>query len=85
LLDQRIEHLSSFLDLSAKSIGRLGGGHKKLTGDVDVALIQSRVRKGVVDDREAYYGYFIIDECHHLSAQSLMLSENKTAPRVSAA
>ena len=37
---------------------------------VDVALIQSLVRKGVVDDRVGEYGHLIVDECHHLSAHS---------------
>jgi len=35
-----------------------------------VALIQSLVRKGVVDDQVGQYGQLIVDECHHLSAQS---------------
>lgn len=70
LLEQWIERLSSFLNIPAKSIGRLGGGHKKLNGKIDVAIIQSLVRKGVVDDRVADYGHLVIDECHHLSAHS---------------
>lgn len=70
LMEQWIERLSTFLDCPAKSIGQLGGGRKKLTGGLDVALIQSLVRKGVVDDRVADYGQLIVDECHHLSAQS---------------
>jgi very-short-patch-repair endonuclease len=37
---------------------------------VDVAIIQSLVRKGVVKDCVADYGHIIVDECHHLSAQS---------------
>ncbi len=37
---------------------------------LDVALIQSLVRKGVVDDRVADYGHLVVDECHHLSAHS---------------
>jgi superfamily II DNA or RNA helicase len=37
---------------------------------LDVAVIQSLVRKGVVDDRVAEYGHLIVDECHHLSAHS---------------
>ena len=81
LLEQWIERLSSFLDLPAKSIGRLGGGHKKLTGGIDVALIQSLVRKGVVDDRVADYGQLIIDECHHLSAQSFELVARRAKAR----
>jgi len=33
-------------------------------------VIQSLVRKGIVDDRVAGYGHLIVDECHHLSAHS---------------
>jgi superfamily II DNA or RNA helicase/very-short-patch-repair endonuclease len=73
LLEQWIERLSSFLNLPPKSIGRLGGGRKKLTGTLDVALMQSLVRKEVVDDRVADYGYLIVDECHHISARSFEL------------
>jgi superfamily II DNA or RNA helicase/very-short-patch-repair endonuclease len=70
LLDQWIERLSGFLDVPPKSIGRIGGGKRRPTGLLDVAVIQSLVRKGVVDDRLADYGHLIIDECHHLSAHS---------------
>jgi superfamily II DNA or RNA helicase len=70
LMVQWVERLSTFLDFPQKSIGRLGGGRRKLKGRIDVALIQSLVRKNVVDDRIADYGHLIIDECHHLSAQS---------------
>lgn len=70
LLDQWVERLSAFLDLPAKSIGRIGGGRNKPTGLLDVAIIQSLVRKGVVDDRVGEYGHVIVDECHHLSAHS---------------
>src|SRR5207247_155119 len=48
LLEQWVERLATFLDEPAKSIGRLGGGRKNLTGRLDVALIQSLARKGVV-------------------------------------
>ena len=70
LLDQWIERLSTFLGMPAKSIGRIGGGRSRPTGLLDVAIIQSLVRKGVVDDRVADYGHVIVDECHHLSAHS---------------
>ncbi len=81
LLEQWIERLSSFLNLPAKSIGRLGGGHKKLSGVIDVALIQSLVRKGIVDDRVANYGHLVIDECHHLSAYSFELVARRVKAR----
>lgn len=73
LQEQWIERLSTFLGMSSKMIGRLGGGRKKLTGTLDVALIQSLVRKGTVDDRVAAYGHLVVDECHHLSARSFEL------------
>ena len=62
LQEQWVERLSAFLGLSPKMIGRLGGGRKKLMGTLDVALIQSLVRKGTVDDRIAAYGHLVVDE-----------------------
>jgi superfamily II DNA or RNA helicase/very-short-patch-repair endonuclease len=70
LMDQWLDRLSSFLGVPAKTVGRIGGGRDRATGRLDVAIIQSLVRKGVVDDRVADYGHLIVDECHHLSAQS---------------
>jgi superfamily II DNA or RNA helicase len=70
LLEQWVHRLSSFLGMPEKSVGRIGGGKKQSTGQLDVALIQSLVRKGVVDDRVASYGHIVVDECHHLSAHS---------------
>ena len=73
LLDQWVERLSTFLGLPKKEIGRIGGGRKKATGKLDVAIIQSLVRKGVVKDCVGDYGHLIVDECHHLSARSFEL------------
>ena len=73
LLEQWVERLSQFLGVPAKSIGRLGGGRRRLGGTLDVALIQSLVRKGTVDDCVAEYGHLVVDECHHLSAKSFEL------------
>jgi superfamily II DNA or RNA helicase/very-short-patch-repair endonuclease len=70
LLDQWIDRLSAFLGMPAKAIGRIGGGRRRPTGLLDVAVIQSLARKGVVDDCVADYGHLIVDECHHLSAHS---------------
>lgn len=70
LQEQWVERLSAFLGISPRSIGRVGGGRLKLTGSIDVAVIQSLARKGRVSDLVGKYGHLIIDECHHLSAQS---------------
>ena len=68
LMDQWRERLASFLSLPGDEIGQFGGGKNKRTGIVDVAVIQSLHRKGVVQDFVADYGHVIVDECHHLSA-----------------
>ena len=81
LLEQWIERLSQFLGLKPKDIGRLGGGKKKLTGTLDVALIQSLVRKGEVLDAVADYGHLVVDECHHLSARSFELVARRAKAR----
>lgn len=70
LMEQWIERLATFLDWPRDEIGRFGGGRKNATGLLDVALVQSLSRKGVVHDLVADYGYLIVDECHHLSAAS---------------
>jgi superfamily II DNA or RNA helicase/very-short-patch-repair endonuclease len=70
LLEQWIDRLTTFLALPENAIGQIGGGRKKPTGALDVAVIQSLVRKGVVDDRVGEYGHLVVDECHHLSAHS---------------
>ena len=70
LLDQWVERLSTFLSINNREIGRVGGGRRKPTGKLDVAVIQSLVRNGVVEDYVGEYGHVVVDECHHLSAHS---------------
>lgn len=70
LVEQWVQSLATFLNLSPNEIGQVGGGRKKPTGLLDVALIQSLSRKGVVRDLVDNYGHLIADECHHLSATS---------------
>ena len=70
LLDQWRERLATFLNLPIKSIGQIGGGRRRPSALVDVAVIQSLNRKQVVDDVVANYGHVIVDECHHISAVS---------------
>jgi len=68
LMDQWHERLRMFLNM--KCIGRIGGGRDERTGYIDVGMIQSIHRKGVVRDLVAEYGQIIVDECHHISAFS---------------
>jgi superfamily II DNA or RNA helicase len=70
LLDQWVQALSQFLGISPKDIGQFGGGKHKSNGNLDVAMIQSLIQKGVVSDIVGNYGYLIVDDCHHISAVS---------------
>jgi superfamily II DNA or RNA helicase len=70
LLEQWTARLAAFLGLDAGAIGTIGGGKRKPTGRLDIALIQSLMRKGVVADIVAEYGHLVFDECHHLPAVS---------------
>ena len=73
LVEQWVERLRAFLSLEAGD-GVIVGGKRKPSGRIDVALIQSLVRKGQVSDLIAGYGHLVVDECHHLSAVSFGFS-----------
>jgi len=79
LLDQWIAQLSMFLGVAEKDVGQIGGGKRTANRRLDVAMIQTLVRKGCVDDIVASYGHVIVDECHHVPAVSFerVLSEVK--------
>jgi superfamily II DNA or RNA helicase len=68
LLDQWRARLSTFLNLTEDSIGQIGAGKTKRSGNLDVAVFQSLQRKGEVRDLVADYGQVVVDECHHVSA-----------------
>src|SRR5712671_6835936 len=81
LMDQWIERLTAFSSLPRDAIGMIGGGRRKPKGRVDVALIQSLVRKGEVDDIVGNYGHLVVDECHHLSAVSFEMVARRSKAR----
>ncbi len=68
LMEQWRQQLATFLSFEPKTIGLIGGGPKRLTGNIDIGMMQSLQRKGEVKDLVADYGQIIVDECHHVSA-----------------
>lgn len=70
LLNQWLERLTTFLELPKDNLGALGGGKKKLTGKIDIAVMQSLSRREDQVEILDKYGQIIVDECHHLSAFS---------------
>lgn len=81
LLAQWVERLKTFLSIDPTDIGTIGGGRRAPTRKIDVALLQSLVRKGVVSDDIACYGHLIVDECHHISASSFELVARRSKAR----
>jgi superfamily II DNA or RNA helicase len=81
LLDQWRERLKTFLSIDEAGIGTIGGGKRKPSGRIDIALIQSLVREGEVSDLVGDYGHLIVDECHHLSAVSFELVARRSKAR----
>ncbi|UCE72372.1 MAG: DEAD/DEAH box helicase, partial [Nitrospiraceae bacterium] len=70
LLEQWRAQIAAFLNIPIKTIGQIGGGKKKATNLIDVAMIQSLDKKEHVDPGIRNYGQIIVDECHHVSAYS---------------
>lgn len=71
LVDQWKSKINEFLELDdSLGVGQLGGGKKKLSNNIDIALLQSMYRKGEVHESIQNYGMVIVDECHHISAYS---------------
>ncbi len=70
LLRQWQERLTGFLEFPEGSLGVIGGGKKKPSGRIDIAVMQSLSRREDLGEWLDQYGQIIIDECHHLSAFS---------------
>lgn len=70
LVEQWVERLSEFLGIPPKTIGKIGGGRRRATGEIDVAMVQTLAR-GETDDFGRGYGHVVIDECHHVPAVSI--------------
>jgi superfamily II DNA or RNA helicase len=70
LLDQWVGQLALFLGLGPQDIGQIGAGNVKPNGYLDVAMVQTLVRRGSVSDVVAGYGQVIQDEAHHSPAVS---------------
>jgi len=73
LADQWIERIESFLGIPKKDIGRIGSGKSKPGKYITVAMIQS-MEKALESPENSNlfsaFGTIIIDECHHVPAES---------------
>ncbi len=70
LLNQWRDRLFTFLDLPKGGLGVIGGGKRKPSGHIDIAVMQSLSRREDLPELLDRYGQIIVDECHHVSAFS---------------
>ena len=71
LVEQWAARLSEFTDISPRAIGRLGGGRRRTTKQIDIAMVQTLARADRATDLLRCYGHVVIDECHHVPAVSI--------------
>jgi superfamily II DNA or RNA helicase len=70
LLEQWKERISTFLGIPPKEIGTLSGSKKKMTGRLDLGMLQSLSKISDLTEIMGSYSQIIIDECHHIPATS---------------
>lgn len=81
LLEQWRAQISTFLSIDPKEIGILGKNKKKVTGRIDIGMLQTLANFENAADELAPYGQIIIDECHHIPAVSFEATLKKCSPK----
>ncbi|MEA1926932.1 MAG: DEAD/DEAH box helicase family protein, partial [Candidatus Auribacterota bacterium] len=66
LLDQWINRLTEFLTVKPEKIGVLSGNTRKMTGVIDIVMLQTLTRMKNAEDSLSNYEQVIIDECQHI-------------------
>lgn len=83
LLEQWVERIQAFLGIPKNEIGRIGQGKVKLGKNITVAMIQSlgkQLEKQEIEDIHKRFGTIIIDECHHIPAESFRKTISNLTP-----
>ena len=73
LADQWAERIESFLGIPKRDIGKIGGGKGKTGKHITIALVQSLTKALLTSELtklEHAFGTIIIDECHHVPAET---------------
>jgi len=83
LLEQWIERIQTFLGIPKNEIGKIGQGKTKVGKHITVAMIQSlgkQLEKQDIKSLVKQFGTVIIDECHHIPAETFRKTITKLYP-----
>jgi superfamily II DNA or RNA helicase len=69
LAEQWAERIEAFLGIAQKDIGKIGSGKNKIGKQVTIATIQSLAKANLTNIADSF-GLIIIDECHHIPAET---------------
>jgi superfamily II DNA or RNA helicase len=75
LLEQWTERVEAFLGIPKKDIGVIGQGKVKIGKQITLATIQSLPKQ--IEKIQNQFGTIIVDECHHVPAESFRNSIEK--------
>ena len=81
ILEQWRLQVANLLNITKRAIGQIGGGRNRLSGTVDLAMIQSLAGIEELESFLRRYGLTIVDECHHIPAFSFESSIKKSPAR----
>jgi superfamily II DNA or RNA helicase len=73
LVEQWTERVETFLGIPKNEIGKIGQGKSKIGKKITIATIQSlskELDKPDSDNLKAAFGNVIVDECHHIPAET---------------
>ncbi|WP_410500986.1 DEAD/DEAH box helicase [Flavobacterium sp. ACAM 123] len=73
IAEQWIERIEAFLGISKNDIGKIGQGRNKSGKHITIAMIQSLSKEIEKPDSKDFlntFGTIIIDECHHIPAET---------------
>lgn len=73
LVEQWTERVETFLGIPKNEIGKIGQGKSKVGKKITIATIQSLSKEVVKDEAEnilTAFGTVIVDECHHIPAET---------------
>lgn len=73
LVEQWTERVETFLGIPKNEIGKIGQGLNKIGKKITIATIQSLSKEAVKDEVENIliaFGTVIVDECHHIPAET---------------